>query len=119
MRKVATLVVDWVPTLIVTLTFSDFPFMVLGIANDSFAVPALNHSECVSTLPLTDGSQTIFPVVSGAPVSFRVTGKLTVKLLPAIAFTGVVFATPMIAFSGRLCVVFVGVVVVVGGGTGA
>ena len=71
--KVAILVADWLPSLIVTFTFSCLPFAVFGVVNASLAVPPVNDSACGITLPSTDGSQTIFPLVSGAPVSaFRV-----------------------------------------------
>ena len=51
MRNVATRVVDWLPTLIVTFTFSCLPLAFLGIVKDSFAVPSVNDSACAITFP--------------------------------------------------------------------
>jgi hypothetical protein len=51
MRKVETFVADWLPSLIVTFTFSSLPFAFFGIINDRRATPALNCSALGSTLP--------------------------------------------------------------------
>lgn len=51
MRKVETFVADWLPSLIVTFTFSSLPFAFFGIINDTRATPALNCTALGSTLP--------------------------------------------------------------------
>jgi hypothetical protein len=51
MRKVETFVADWLPSLIVTFTFSSLPFAFFGIINDRRATPALNCTALGSTLP--------------------------------------------------------------------
>ncbi len=106
-RKVAILVAE-LPALIVSFTFSSWPFALLGITKDNFAVPLPNDSACWMIFPFTDGSQVIVPLASGFPVSLRVTGNETVKRLPATARAGVVTGAPIIGLTATAGAVVVG-----------
>ena len=54
--KVAILVADCVPFLIVILILSSLPLAVLGTTKEKRAVPLVNDSVCLITLPATDRS---------------------------------------------------------------
>src|SRR5262249_44628349 len=86
-------VADCVPVTTVTLTLSDRPRAAVGITTDSRAFPPTNDSVCGIAFPSTDGSPVNLPLVSGCPLSLRVTGKTIVNRLPLVATVGVTIGT--------------------------
>src|SRR5262245_9225980 len=98
-------VADCLAIVIVTRTFSSFPFAVFGTVKRRVASPVRNCSRWRISFPFTDGSQIILPVVSFAPVSLRVTLKLTSAVFPATSLAGSVVGLPITGLTTR-CAVF-------------
>src|SRR5262249_649041 len=55
--------------------------------------PPTNDCVCGIAFPSTDGSTVNLPLVSGCPLSLRVTGKTIVNRLPLVATVGVTIGT--------------------------
>ena len=83
----------------VTLTFSNLPAAFAGTTSVRRATPPLNDVACVITVPATEGTQIILPLVNVAPVSLRVTLKETVKRFPASGCAGTLIGWPITGFA--------------------
>ena len=115
--KLAALVADRPPVVTVRVSFSVFPFAVLGTRTDTRAVPPLIELLQEIGLPATDALQAAVPLASGAPLSLYVTLKAALKRLPAWGTAGVPTGLPITGFTGGGGGL-VGVVVGGGGGGG-